>query len=278
MLNRELVLEHYKEQANKWKDDPRSTMEDETTREFEVAKIKQTIELIIDNLNKEEVDISICDLGCGNGYTLKELVSTFPSNFVGIDLSEEMLAVARSRELKNCQFIQADITQSNGLPGSSFDIIYTERCLVNVLDENGQYSALRNIWKLLNRGGYYIMLESFRDGLDLTNKARAELGLEPISAPYHNLFFDKSQFLSFIKDFFRIVDVSELCQDDQDEYAKENFLSSYYFISRVVYPSITHREIMRNTEFVKFFSFLPPIGNYAPNQCYILQKIDGAQR
>ena len=276
MQNKQLILDHYSEQAFKWKDDPRSTMEDETTRRLEVAKIRQCVKLIIASSDKDPKNINICDVGCGNGYTLKELASEIPSSFVGMDLSEEMLAVTGNTYGANVKFIQGDIARTDDLPALSFDIVYTERCLINILDEDNQYAALKNICNMLNPGGYYVMLESFRDGLELSNKARHELGLEPISAPYHNLFFDKHRFLDSIQDYFKIIDVSNLCQNGESQYSGENFLSSYYFMSRVVYPLITKKEVMRNTEFVKFFSFLPPIGNYAPNQCFILQKLEGA--
>lgn len=36
---------------------------------------------------------------------------------------------------------------------------------------------------------------------------------------------------------------------------------------------MTKGDWVQNTEFVKFFSFLPPIGNYAPIKAYILQKV-----
>ena len=117
--------------------------------------------------------------------------------------------------------------------------------------------------------------ESFLDGLNLTNKARDEVGLGSINAPYHNMFFNKERFLSWLPEFFHLVDMSELCGESRADFPGENFLSSHYFMSRVVYPLITQREVMRNTEIVKFFSYLPPKGNYAPNQCYILRKVGG---
>ena len=43
-------------------------------------------------------------------------------------------------------------------------------------------------------------------------------------------------------------------------------------MSRAVYPSVTKREVLYNTHFVKFFSVLPPMGNYSPIQVYLLKR------
>jgi hypothetical protein len=40
----------------------------------------------------------------------------------------------------------------------------------------------------------------------------------------------------------------------------------------VLHPLLTKGEWIRNTEFVSFFSFLPPIGNYAPVQSLVFKK------
>ena len=52
-----------------------------------------------------------------------------------------------------------------------------------------------------------------------------------------------------------------------------NFLSSYYFVSRVLYPAMLNgSEVVRNSEIAKFFSYLPPMGNYCPIQAFVLRK------
>ena len=53
-------------------------------------------------------------------------------------------------------------------------------------------------------------------------------------------------------------------------------MSSYFFVSRFLHALLTkavNSEFVRDAEFVKYFSFLPPIGNYAAPQAYFLRKI-----
>ena len=154
----------------------------------------------------------------------------------------------------------------------SFDIVYTERCLINLLNWEDQQKALQEIGRILKKGGFYFMVESFTDGFDNLNKARGELGLDNIPVAHHNLYFNKQSFREFIGPVFTIADPSSLGNADHPKLAS-NFLSSHYFTARVLHPLLTKGDPnLKNTEFVKFFSFLPPSGEYAPIQAFILQK------
>ena len=110
-----------------------------------------------------------------------------------------------------------------------------------------------------------MFVEAFTDGADNLNKARTELGLPPNPVPHHNLWFDKARFLGVVADLF-----DEVRSDG--ELPPRNFLSTHYFVSRVLYPSVTTREVMYNTEFVKFFRFMAPHGEYSPIQLFFLRK------
>ena len=55
-----------------------------------------------------------------------------------------------------------------------FDIIITERVLINLLSPKDQENALYNISKALVPGGSYLMIESFIEPLMKINKIRRE--------------------------------------------------------------------------------------------------------
>ena len=96
------------------------------------------------------------------------------NHYCGLDFSEELLAVARARELSGCDLRLGD---ARTLPyeAGSFDVVYSERCLINILDWDGQRKALNEIGRVLRPGGYYLMIECFTDGLENNNRARREL-------------------------------------------------------------------------------------------------------
>lgn len=124
---------------------------------------------------------------------------------------------------------------------STWYLVVTERCIINVMDRDGQVKSFSE------------------DELAQLNEARAELGLPPIAQPHHNLWFDKDWFLEIIGKEFEVIDTQAV----YEELPPTNFLSSHCFISRAQYPAVTKTDIMYNTHLVKFFSFLPPMGLYS---------------
>jgi SAM-dependent methyltransferase len=263
--NDELIRAHYKTVAEKHGPSPRSTMEDDFVRSKEIESIINCYRFV-----KEEVQrpLKVLELGCGNGYALEALSSLDETDrFWGVDFSAELLAIAQERELPNCVFMQGD-TRALAAEPEFFDWVYTERCLINILNSDEQLEALRQIAKVLKPNALYLMIEGFADGLRNYNKARAECGLPEVKEAIHNRNFEKDKLFLGIRDLFTIVEGSEL-----GKYAiASNFLSSHYFVSRVLYPAMTKGEVVRNSEVAKFLSFLPPMGNYSTIQAYVLRK------
>ena len=258
-----IVRDHYKGVAAKHGASAQSTMEDEVVRAKEIEQIVS----FLDWAAGGEKGVDVLDLGCGNGYALSVLAESRPANrYKGLDASDELLEIANARQLPNCNFAKSD-ARSIELGDASMDVVYTERCLINILDWEGQLEALHEIHRVLRPGGHYLMIECFTDGLDNNNKAREECGLEKLKEAYHNLYFEKEQFLGSTGKLFSVVRPPEGSQTLQT-----NFLSSHYFVARVLHPLVTKGTAVKNTEFVKFFSMLPPFGNYSPIQSFILQK------
>lgn len=266
--NDDVILAHYRQIAQTFGASPRSTMEDDFVREKEVEWIV-TYRDLLSRRNKRP--LHILDVGCGNGYTLDKLCSRATSDLVtGLDFSEELLRIARTRNLPNCVFVRGDV-RCLPFDDETFDYVYTERCLINILDVQAQLKAIREIARVLKTDGDYLMIECFTDGLANNNKARADCGLHVIPEAHHNRYFEKDRVFTAIRNIFDMVDLHEFGEDIK---LCSNFLSSYYFTARVLYPALLHNtEVVRNSEVAKFFSFLPPMGNYSPIQAFVLRKI-----
>jgi ubiquinone/menaquinone biosynthesis C-methylase UbiE len=262
----EAILEHYKQQANEYGLEPTSTMLDQTTRAMEVEAILSCIAYA-----RRQVDrhMSLLEIGCGNGYLLESIRARFPDVLLtGVDYSPDMIALAAQRNIENCKVYRGDIGALD-FEDASVDFVASERCIINLLEREVQYKALNELHRVLKPGGLMVLVESFADGLENLNRARNELGLPGNVVPHHNLWFDKTDFLTTIRKMFEVVSDEELIREGL---ATSNFLSSHYFMSRVVYPCVTRGEILYNSEFVKFFRFLPPMGNYSPIQLFVLRK------
>jgi ubiquinone/menaquinone biosynthesis C-methylase UbiE len=264
----QLIQKHYREVAQTHGASPRSSMEDDFVRESEISWTKNVIRVL---QARAAGGLRVLDLGCGNGFTLQSLVEAYPScSFSGVDFSEDLLAIARSRNLPRTELSQGDARRLS-FADASFDFVYTERCLINILDAEEQIRGVREIARVLKPGGYYLMIESFTDGLEANNKARADCGLQAIKEPYHNRYFEKGALLDAIQGWFTPAELSE---SERSSFPfHPNFLSSYYFVSRVLYPAMTKGAVVRNAEVAKFFSFLPPIGNYSPIQAHLWRRV-----
>lgn len=267
----QIIIRHYEEQAKKLGASNLSTMPDEIVREAETDVIRRFVKLAQKVFAQPA--LNLLDLGCGNGHLLQYLSNELPEpNYHGIDYSHDMLAIAKQRNMSDVVLSQGDarnLTYDDG----HFDVVYTQRCLINILDETRQAAALSEIHRVLKPGGLYLMIEAFMDGLENNNLARTQLGLEPLKEAYHNRYFRPKVWQRQIQGLFQTVRADELVSDAPELCFASNFLSSHYFMARVVYPAVTQAEVTWNTEFVKFFSFLPPMGNYSCIQAYILKKI-----
>ncbi|MCX5713866.1 MAG: methyltransferase domain-containing protein [Candidatus Omnitrophica bacterium] len=269
-----LVKNHYREEALKNKDSSLCTMPDELYRQKENEMIHHFI-LKIRSIKKIK-SLKVLDLGCGNGYTVSALSSLHTDiKFWGFDFCDELFTIAKNRKLPNVFFDLQD-ARSIKFKDNFFDIVYTERALINILDWEGQKQALLEIHRILKPGGFYLMLENFSDGLVNINKARSEFGLDLLKEAYHNKYFEKKYFYDFINGKFLNIE-AKILNKNYDAYEfGNNYMSSYFFTSRFLHPLLAkavNAEFIRDSEFVRFFSFLKPIGNYAAPQAHFLQKV-----
>ncbi len=215
----ELVREHYKSESQSLNGFLNSTMKDEVVRDREVELLLKFFETMVDKKDKR-----VLDLGCGNGYSLNIVARNFPGlKFYGIEYTDELLTIAQSIPLLNCYVAKGDARKLL-FKDNYFDVVYTVRCLINILSWEDQKKALQEIYRTLKPNGCYLMIECFTDGQLNYSRARKECGLDEIPPAYHNLYIDKDLFMEVIKGKFSLV---------EPYWLQHNFLSSHYFISRV---------------------------------------------
>lgn len=260
MVSINKITKHYVEQARKYDKNKRSTMLDVTTREKEVNALIECLGTLLARYDSPR----ILETGCGNGYTAEQISKKLKVGLECIDFTREMIQLAKKRRLKNAKFRIGNLSRLN-YPNASFDIVYSERCLINILSWKKQKKALLEIHRVLKQDGVYIMIEAFTDGLKRLNKARSEIGLHAIKEAFHNRYFNKKELLKFIRNKLKPL----------PEFAHyRNFLSTYFYGSRVLYPAlISPREPKYNTAFVRFFKYLPSYDNYSPIQMHVFKKV-----
>jgi SAM-dependent methyltransferase len=210
-----------------------SGTQDRLAKQLEIQAISQRV----------KDGMRVLDVGCGDGETAADLARIYDIDITGVDFSEAMLTRARSRA-PGIDFLCRNVTDLGPFP-QKFDLIYTERTIINLPDWETQKKAIQDIRALLTPDGRYIMCENSWDGLQGINGWREAVGLPHIQEPWHN---------RYIKDF----EVDALGWIVRIDYS-----STYYFVSRVLNAKLAQdqgQEPDYDSPLNQLAATLPPIG------------------
>jgi hypothetical protein len=146
----------------------------------------------------------------------------------------------------------------------SFDVIITNRCLINLLEEEEQFDALRQISQCLTPNGHYLGTENFMGGQNALNSLRRSLDLAEIPVRWHNRYFDEIIFIERAGKLFKEVELL-------------SFSSTYYLVTRVVYSALCKREGAApgyDHPIYDIATALPPTGNFSPIKMIVARGLD----
>lgn len=262
----EEIKNYWEQRAQENADSPQATTNDVYLRKLELATITDAIKQL--NL---AAGATVLDVGCGDGYTTLDVAAGLPGlTFVGIDYSAQMIENAKrqlaQREPELQQRMSFKVGDANNLQGSvgeqTFDVVTTDRCLINLTSLESQTRAIREIAKQTKPGGYYVAIENFVEGQDNMNAMRRSVGLPEIPVRWHNLFFREEDFVSAAKPYF-------------DEIEFRDFSSAYYFATRVIYSAMCQ---MRGEspdyehEIHQLAINLPWTGQFSPIRMIVLRR------
>jgi len=270
----EKIKNHYDDVARSEGASSSSTMADETIRNTETKFIVDMLRSFIESGTLEKLQarsrlersLSLIDVGCGNGYTLKTISNSFDGlRLSGLELNDSLRSIAMSAlSGLDIPVKRGDIREYDSTLSAGYDVVICQRVLINLLSVEDQRRAFSNLVRSTNEGGLLILIEGFDSGLESLNEARQEFGLEPLTPAHHNLYLDDK--------FFENEDLVDYDLSRRDE------LSTHYFVTRVIHPLFLRAfgaEFQRNSHFVKFFgkALKPGIGSYAQMKLVSYKKV-----
>ena len=134
--------------------------------------------------------------------------------------------------------------------------------LINVGDMVCVKKAFYEVYQALRPGGTYLMCENFISGLSNINESRRAIGLEDITTRWHNTYIDDNQFYEWAQELYHHYEVN-------------HFLSTYFFVSRVVngwQAKQNDEDPKYDSDINKMAAKLPSYGQYSPMRLIILHK------
>ncbi|RKZ85134.1 MAG: hypothetical protein DRR19_16765 [Candidatus Parabeggiatoa sp. nov. 1] len=252
MTNAQNIKKYWNEQAKMFGREAKATTQDIYMRDIE-------IDYITTFLSSFREPLMVLDIGCGNGFsTFQYKAKVGWHTYVGGDYSEGMIEAANA-ELKKRQLSEGiefnviDVLNLSKL-NNKYDIIISDRCLINLGGAKNRKKALWEIAACLHQGGRYLMIENFIEGHSELNRLREYLDIPEISVRWHNSFFSIKELKDSVKHIFKI-----------DNF--ENISSLYYLVTRVVYSKLCEmegREPDYEHPIYKVASQLPPTDNFGP--------------
>jgi 2-polyprenyl-3-methyl-5-hydroxy-6-metoxy-1,4-benzoquinol methylase len=176
--------------------------DDNKTRDLEAQALRLTLAGVPFN--------NCLEIGCGTGKNT-EWLATKAKQITAVDLSKEMLAVAKEKiKSDKVDFKQADITQSWTFVKEQFDLVTFSLVLEHIenLDD-----IFREVSNALVPGGYVYIgeLHPFKQYIGSKARFETEEGLQILKCYNHNI----SEFIQSAKSYnLKILDINEYFDDN----------------------------------------------------------------
>jgi len=161
----------------------------------------------------------------------------------------------------NAKFFTGNILEAESINFDKFDVVMTDRCIINLNTFENQVEAVKNIHSVLKENGTYLMFENSLKSLENLNEARRAYNLPDINVRWHNIYIEEERFFNAIIDYF---DVEETI----------SFASTYYLISRTLNALLTDKknQVDYMSDLNKLSAKLPALGDFSPLKLFILRK------
>jgi ubiquinone/menaquinone biosynthesis C-methylase UbiE len=260
-MNQSEVYEFWTKQAREHGPSPSASWSDHRVIEMEISEIAKHL---------ADGD-KVLDVGCANGYSSIQFATLRRIKLRGLDYVPEMIEQARAQlgtmqgQLAgSVEFEVGDITRLKE-PLNSYDKVIVVRVLINLGTWERQLGALRECIRVLKPGGLLLLSEATLQGWRRLNALREEWGMDAIPMPSFNQYLDQEKVIAAVDREAKLLELS-------------NFASTYYVGTRVLKPLLAqaaHAPVSvadPNAEWNRWFSQLPPAGDYGTQKLFVFRK------
>lgn len=122
--------------------------------EYRGPSSRHRARLILELIEKYNLNGRILDTGCGDGYLLSKLVN-INNQLFGCDISKTAVELSNERFGDFAQLSVGDLTKIETLPSGKFDVVICAESLEHIKEDN---LAIRNLYVKLNEGGKLILV------------------------------------------------------------------------------------------------------------------------
>jgi len=212
-MNLDDIKKHWTDLAVQFQQDINATTKTVSIKKLEIKALYDAI--VKTGLQKGEV----LEVGCGNGLNCFALAEQLPAlKFTGTDYVPEMVQAALSElskpansKFSNLSFYEGDILRldENTNLAKTYDVVFTDRCVINLNSSQLQEQAVTNLIKKVKKGGYLVILENIKQNHDRQNNAREVVGLPRRAQPPYNLFIDESELTAWVSKEMALKEVND---------------------------------------------------------------------
>ena len=147
----ELSRKHFNKQAREY---------DENTSLYYSGYAKISCEDVKAYLKQNEYN-KLLDIGCGTGWLIDNLSKEHNANHFGLDISENMLEQAKSKNIENATFVLGSSLEPP-YEDESFDVV---TCIQSFHHYPDSKKAMQEAYRVLKKGGIYILSDTGMGGI-----------------------------------------------------------------------------------------------------------------
>jgi SAM-dependent methyltransferase len=261
------IREHWIDWATRYEADLRSTTKTPTIKQLEIDAFARAIQAI------SPPPQTALEVGCGNLINTLTLARRFPAmRWVATDYLPEMVAnSARNRDKEpdlasRITVAQGDIRTADATPGAPFDVVISDRVVINLNTWQLQREALDALVRAVRPGGHVLLIENTTDGFGEQNGLRTAVGLPARAPAEFNLFLDDSR-------------VREHLSGSCDLVSGEDFAALHDLVLYVLTPLVSGGQVDYGHALVKAATDLTlalpdrlRIGPYGQNRLYVFRR------